>query len=571
MMRDLLRLLRLLGPGWRWQALGVLLGVLVVLSNVALLALSGWFIAAMGLAGLGLIRIEYFLPAAAIRALAIVRALGRYLERLVTHEATFRLLANLRVWFYRHLEPLAPAGLQAHRSGDLMSRIRADIDSLDNVYLRVLAPSVTAVVSVALIVLFLGHFSWGAALADLTGLLLVGLALPLIAFRLSRKTGAEAVAARGALRADLADTLRGFEELLVFGAMERQIGRHKAAYARLATLQKRETGVEASAASAALFVVQSTMLAAFALVVPLAALHAMPSADIAMIVLLVLASFDAVSGQPAAYRALGETLAAARRLFEIADLPPPVAEPAREAPLPGRFDLRFSHVSLRYAPDAAWALRDISFTIPQGSALGVIGPTGSGKTSMLHALLRFWEVQEGTITLGGVPISALSGEQMRGLCTVIAQQTHLFNTSITENLRIAKPDATEAEMRAALADAGIAEEVDAMPQGLATMVGEFGTALSGGQARRIAIARAFLKDAPILLLDEPTEGLDAQSERIVLAALARLMQGRTTLLITHRRQALRGIDRILELNGGALRSHPSAEATGLSGSTPTLP
>jgi ATP-binding cassette subfamily C protein CydC len=570
MMRDLLRLLRLLGPGWRWQALGVLLGVLVVLSNVALLALSGWFIAAMGLAGLGLIRIEYFLPAAAIRALAIIRALGRYLERLVTHEATFRLLSDLRVWFYRHLEPLAPAGLQAQRAGDLMSRIRADIDSLDNFYLRVLAPSVTAVISVVLIVLFLARFSLGAALADLTGLLLVGVALPLIAFRLSRKTGAEAVAARGALRADLADTLRGFEELQVFGAMERQIGRHQAAYARLAQLQKRETGLEATAAGTSLIIVQSTMLAAFVLVVPLA-LHALPAPDIAMIVLLVLASFDAVSGQPAAYRALGETLAAARRLFEIADLPQPVAEPAREGPLPGRFDLRFSHVSLRYAPDAAWALRDVSFTIPQGSALGVIGPTGSGKSSLLNALLRFWEFEEGTITLGGVPIRQLSGEQARGLCTVIAQQTHLFNTSITENLRIAKPDATEAEMRAALGDAGILEEVEAMPQGLATMVGEFGTALSGGQARRIAIARAFLKGAPILLLDEPTEGLDAAAERNVLAALARLMRGRTTLLITHRPQALRGIDRILELNAGALRSHSSEEATSLSSSAPTVP
>ena len=200
-MRDLLRLLRLLGGSWRWQAAGFLLGIIVVLTNVGLLALSGWFIAAMGLASLGLLRIEYFLPAAAIRALAIIRTVGRYLERLVTHEATFRLLSELRVWFYTHLEPLAPAGLQHHRSGDLLSRIRADIDSLDNFYLRVLAPTVTAVVCVILMVLFVARLSGGIALVDLSGLLLVGLALPLAAFRAGRGPGRDAVALRGELRA----------------------------------------------------------------------------------------------------------------------------------------------------------------------------------------------------------------------------------------------------------------------------------------------------------------------------------------------------------------------------------
>jgi ATP-binding cassette subfamily C protein CydC len=551
-MRDLLRLLRLMGGSWRWQAAGILLGIIVILSNVGLLALSGWFIAAMGLAGLGLLRVEYFLPAAAIRALAIIRTVGRYLERLTTHEATFRLLSELRVWFYEHLEPLAPARLQAHRAGDLLSRIRADIDSLDNFYLRVLAPSITALLAVMLMVLFLLRFSAGVAFADLAGLVFVGLALPLAAYRLGRKPGQEAVARRGMLRAEIADTIRGFEELVVFGALERQTARHHDAYDALIAAQWRETRIEAAAAGATLLVVQLTMLAALLISIPLAMQNVIPGPDIAMIGLLVLASFDAVSGLPGAYRALGETLAAARRIFEIVDTKPAVAEPAEEASLPTRFDLEFCHVGMRYREGEPWALDDISLTIPQGGSLGIMGPTGSGKTSLGNVILRFWDFQMGDVLVGGVPISDLAGETVRGYCAVIAQQTHLFNTSIRENLRLARAEASEVELQAALSDAGILDEVLAMPEGLDTMVGEAGTRLSGGEARRIAIARAFLKNAPILILDEPTEGLDAVSERIVVDALARLMRGRTTLLITHRTQALRYVDRILTLERGKI-------------------
>ena len=549
-MRDLWRLLRLLRGNWHWQAAGILLGILVVIANVGLLALSGWFIAAMGLAGLGLLRLEYFLPAAAIRAFAIIRTVGRYLERLTTHEATFRLLSELRVWFYIHLEPLAPARLQVHRAGDLLSRIRADIDSLDNFYLRVLAPSVTAVACVILMVLFLSAFSLGAALADLAGLLIVGAALPLAAFLLGRRPGEAAVMRRGLLRAEIADTIRGFEELQVFGALGRQTSGHIAAYDALAGFERRQTQIEATAASATLCVVQCTMLAAFIVAIPLAVQRTLSGPDIAMIVLLVLGSFDAVSGLPEAYRALGDTLAAARRIFEIVDAEPAIEEPAREAAHPVRFDIELDHVGLRYAVDGPWALDDISLRIPAGGSLGIVGPTGSGKTSIANLLLRFWDFQTGNIRVGGVSIRDLTGETMRGLCAVVAQQTHLFNTSIRENLRLARPEATDAEMLAALEDAGILDEVQAMPDALDTMVGEAGTRLSGGQARRIGIARAFMKDAPILILDEPTEGLDARSERVVIDALARLMPGRTTLLITHRPQALRDLDRVCRMENG---------------------
>jgi ATP-binding cassette, subfamily C, bacterial CydC len=553
-MKDFWRLLRLFDGSWRWILAGIGLMVLVILANVGLLALSGWFIAAMALAGLGTHRIEYFLPAAAIRGLAVIRTGGRYLERLISHEATFRLLARLRVWFYQHLEPLAPARLQYYRGGDLLSRIRADIDSLDNVYLRVLAPSATAVITVLLMMPFLAWFSPHVAAANFAGLVLAGVVVPLIALSRSRAPGAQAVALRGTLRADIADSMRGFGELLVYQALDSKLALLERTSAALIARQRSEARINGVSSTLILLIAQLSLWVSLIIALPLVGRRVLTGPDFAMIGLFVLASFDAVSTLPAAYNALGQTLAAARRIFEIIDTQPAVREPDRDVLPPAQFDLRVSKLNMRYAETQAWALEDISFVIPEGGCLAVIGQTGAGKTSLLNVLLRFWDFQEGTVQIGGMSLRELNGETIRGLCAVVAQQTHLFNTSIRENLALARPGATEDELHAALRDADILDEVMAMPEGLDTMVGEVGTRLSGGQARRIAIARAFLKNAPLLILDEPTEGLDAISERAVLDTIARLMRGRTTLLITHRPQALRHADAVLVLDQGKIRT-----------------
>ena len=548
-MRDLLRLLRLFRPYAWWMVAGIGLSTAVVLANVGLLALSGWFIAAMALAGLGGPTLDYFAPAAAIRGLAIIRTGGRYLERLVTHEATFRLLAELRVWFYEHLEPLAPAGLQAYRGGDLLSRIRADIDSLDNLYLRVIAPTIAAGLAIA----FLALFSPPVALVDAGALLLAGVALPLLAQRLGREPGRRTVAIRADLRSAVSDTGRGLGELVVCQADARQGALVAGLAASLLGEQRRQARVAATSAALSGLAAQLAMWGSVVVAMPAVAARTLPGPDLAMIALFVLAGFEAVGPLPLAFQTLGETLAAARRIFAVVDAEPAVREPEREAAAPRRFDLSMRALRMRYAPDAPWALDGLDLTVPQGGSLGIVGPTGSGKTSLLNVLLRFWDYEGGAIAIGGVPLRALRGDTVRGLCAVVAQHTHLFNTSVRANLLLARPDADEATLLDALRDANVHDEVMALPDGLDTLVGETGTRLSGGQARRLAIARALLKDAPILILDEPTEDLDAASEHAVLRALAVLMRGRTTLLITHRPQALRHVDDVVTFSRGRVR------------------
>ena len=549
-MRDVLRLMRLFRPYAPWMMVGVLANVAVVLANVGLLALSGWFITAMGMAGLGLMTLNYFTPAAAIRGLAVLRTVGRYVERLVTHEATFRLIAALRVWFYRHLEPLAPARLQHYRGGDLLSRIRADIDSLDNLYLRVLAPTAAAAVSALAMVTFMARFSGAVALLDAAGLAAAGVALPLAARRLGHGPGGRAVAIRAALRSTVADGVRGLAELDVFGA----VAAHGVRVAEQggALMNEGRQLARLSAVTSALsgLVAQMTLWSALVLAIPLIRSGALPGPDLAMVALFVLASFDAVAPLPLAFGALGETMAAARRIFEIVDAAPAVRDPARPAPAPCRFDIRMRGLHMRYRDDVPWALDGIDLEVPEGGSLAIVGETGAGKTSLLNVLLRFWDYQEGTVEIGGVSLRNLSGATVRSLCAVVAQETHLFNASVRDNLLLARPGASADQLRCALRDAGILDEIEALPRGLDTIVGETGTRFSGGQARRIAIARALLKDAPILILDEPTEGLDAATEQAVLHALDRLMRGRTTLFVTHRPQALRHVNAVVRLNGG---------------------
>jgi ATP-binding cassette subfamily C protein CydC len=548
--RELRWLLALTRPYLGWMLAGAGLATLVILSNVALLAVSGWFITAMAISGLTGAVINYLTPAAAIRGLAISRTVGRYLERLVTHEATFKLLAGLRQWFFEHLEPLAPARLQYLQGGDLLSRIRADIDSLENAYLRIFSPTLAALLASLLMVIFLLFWSPAIALANLVGLILAGVVLPFITLKLGLHSGKAIVEARADLRQRTSETLRGMAELTLYGNPSRRMAEIQTENTALITPQRQQNRIDAMVSAASGLVSQLTWLGVVVLAIGLVQSGALNGPELVMLAFFAMASFEAVAALPVAFRAYGETFNAAKRILDLVDAKPAVTEPTQPQPAPLSYEIQFNNVSLRYPGAAKNALSGLSFNLPQGQKLALRGASGSGKTSITQILLKFWDFEDGTISLGGQNLRDLSGDTVRSLCAVVSQQVHLFNTSIAANLFLAKPNATKDELFEACRAAAILDEILALPDGFDTLVGEAATHLSGGQIRRIAIARALLKNAPILILDEPTEGLDARTEEIVTTALERLLVDRTAIIITHRPKLLTLADQILTLDRG---------------------
>ena len=535
---DLVRLWRLFRPHRRWMMGGAAVALLALLANVGLLALSGWFVSAMAIAGAAGAVLNYFTPAAVIRALAITRTGGRYAERLLTHEATFRLLARLRVWFYVRLEPLAPARLQQFRAADLLSRIQADIDTLNQVYLRLFVPLVVGAAAVVLIAVAMAWFSVVVAASTLLLLFAAAILLPAWTRRQGAEPGAQALHLRAAMRSTVADALAGSAELRVYAGeaawharVQQQSGDLLARQRRLSDLAGRSIGAVGLAANLALWL---AVIGTF----PKVEAGRMAPADLAMLALLALAAFEAVAPLPVALQLLGEMLAAARRIFAVVDAKPQVGTPAGPSPQPRDASITFDVVCMRYALDNPWALHGLTVDIKSGGRLAIVGASGAGKSSLVNVLARFWDYEEGSVRLGGHELRSYTPDAACALLAVVSQDAYIFNGTLLDNLLLAKPDAQECEVVAACRAAQIHDFIMGLADGYMTQLGEGGMRFSGGQARRVAIARALLKDAPILLLDEPTEGLDVATERSLFDTLRSAMKGRTVLLITHRLGAL---------------------------------
>ena len=554
----LLRLLGLFRPWWAWLLAGMTLSLLTVLANVTLMAVSGWFIASMALTGIAGISINYFAPAAIIRACAIIRAVGRYAERLLTHSATLRLLSGLRVWFYQRLEPLAPARLQDYRSGDLFSRIRADIDTLDNFYLKLLVPTVVALIASLMFVLFLLQYSPALALLEAALLLFAGVLLPWLIATLSADAGRQMVETRAQLRIAAIDGLQGMGELLVYGAADDHRTRLAALSQQLATQQQRLSRSAGLAQAGVTLSANLAMLGVMMLAIPMIHADALPPVNLAMLALFTLASFEAVLPLPMAFQTLAETIAAARRIFAIVDARPAVSDPPRPVQ-PGADNYLSVHkLRFRYHPDTTAVLRDISFVLPPGHKLAIIGPSGSGKSTLLQLLLRFYHPESGQISIGSTALTECSGESIRERFALVSQHSHLFNASIRNNLLLANPQADRQALQQVCDQADLSEFIASLPDGYDTLVGEAGLKLSGGQARRLSIARALLKHAPILLLDEPGEGLDASTERRLMRAITEQLPATTSLiLVTHRLASLQQMDQILMLSNGRIEQRGS--------------
>lgn len=528
--------------------LSLLLGSLAVGSAVGLMAVSGWLISRASEQP----PVLYLMVAVtATRAFGLGRPVFRYAERLVSHDAVLRMLAEMRVAVYRGLERIAPAGLRQTRRGDLLSRLVADVDALQDYWLRWLLPAGVAVVAGAGAV---GFTTWllpeaGAVLA--VGLLLAGVAVPLISGAVARRAERQLAPARGALATHVVDLLCGTAELTVAGALKGRGARTREADRQLTSIASRGAAATALGGGLSALVCGLTVVCAAFAGVQAVRDGRLDGVSLAVVVLTPLAAFEAVTGLPSAVQYRQRVRRSAERVYEVLDAPVPVHEPDRAAAPPATaFPLAVRGLGARYAGQERDALGGFDLTLTAGKRIAVVGTSGSGKTTLAQVLLRFLDVREGKYTIGGVDASALDGDAVRRFVGLCAQDAHLFDSSVRENLRLARTEATEDELRQALAKARLLEWVDTLPDGLDTLVGEHGAQLSGGQRQRLALARALLADFSVLVLDEPAEHLDLATADALTADLLVATEGRTTVLITHRLQGLEAVDEIVVLEAG---------------------
>ncbi|MFF0505656.1 thiol reductant ABC exporter subunit CydD [Streptomyces fimicarius] len=538
--------------------LALLLGSLAVGSAVGLMAVSGWLISRASEQP----PVMYLMMAVtATRAFGIGRAVFRYAERLVSHDAVLKLLADLRVSFYRGLERIAPAGLRTTRRGDLLSRLVADVDALQDYWLRWLLPAGTALVVGTAAAGFTGWLLPEAGVILAVGLLVAGVGVPLVSGACARRTERQLAPARAALATRVADLLGSTAELTVAGALPARQARLRTADRLLTRIASRAAAATALGGGLSALVCGLTVVAAAAVAVPAVHDGRLSGVALAVVVLTPLAAFEAVTGLPLAVQYRQRVARSAERVFEVLDAPVPVREPESPAEEPAApFPLEVRGLSARYPGAARDALSSLDLTLTPGRRIAVVGLSGSGKTTLAQVLLRFLDASSGTYRLGGVEAAALESDTVRRSVGLCAQDAHVFDSTIRENLRLARPGATDPELRDALSRARLLEWVAALPQGLDTPVGEHGARLSGGQRQRLALARALLADFPVLVLDEPAEHLDLPTADALTADLLDATRGRATVLITHRLTGLEAVDEVLVLDAGrVVQRGPYAE------------
>ncbi|MFI6723067.1 thiol reductant ABC exporter subunit CydD [Streptomyces atratus] len=529
-------------------ALALLLGSLALASAVGLMAVSGWLISRASEQP----PVLYLMVAVtATRAFGLGRAVFRYAERLVSHDAVLKMLAELRVAVYRGLERIAPAGLRRTRRGDLLSRLVADVDALQDYWLRWLLPVGTAVVVGAATAGFIGWLLPAAGVVLAAGLLLAGAGVPLVSGACSRHAERQLAPARADLATRITDLLGGTAELTVAGALPARSERTREADGVLTRIAARAATATALGGGLIALIGGLTVVATALVALPAVYDGRLAGVELAVVVLTPLAAFEAVTGLPLAVQYRQRVKRSAERVYEVLDAPLPVHEPGSPAETPGSpFPLEVRGLSARYAQAERDALDSVDLRLTAGRRIAVVGPSGSGKTTLAQVLLRFLDARAGTYRIGGVDASALEGDTVRQFVGLCAQDAHIFDSSIRENLRLARTGATDEELRAALDRARLLDWAEALPDGLDTLVGEHGARLSGGQRQRLALARAILADFPVLVLDEPAEHLDLATADALTADLLAATRGRTTVLITHRLQGLEAVDEVVVLDAG---------------------
>lgn len=531
--------------------LGVVLAIVTLLASIGLLTLSGWFLSASAVVGVaGIYSFNYMLPAAGVRGAAIIRTAGRYFERLVSHDATFRVLQHLRVFTFSKLLPLSPAGLARFRQGELLNRVVADVDTLDHLYLRVISPLIGALVVIVVVTTGLSILDVTLALT-LGGIMLVTLlVLPPLFYRAGKPAGESITQMRGQYRQQLTAWLQGQAELMLFSASDRYRKQLEKTEQRWQDAQRRQAELTALSQALMLLIGGVAVVAMLWLTSAGVGGNSQPGALIALFVFCALAAFEALAPVTGAFQHLGQVIASARRITQITGQQPEVTFAAGEGQAFGQVSLTLNQVTFSYPQQPSPALENISLQVGAGEHIAILGRTGCGKSTLLQLLTRAWDPANGEILLNDQPLTRLNEATLRQAMSVVPQRVHLFSATLRDNLSLAAPGASDIQLMKALERVGLEKLLE--DSGLNAWLGEGGRQLSGGELRRLAIARALLHDAPLMLLDEPTEGLDATTESQILDLLAEVMRKKTVLMVTHRLRGLARFNRIIVMDNGKI-------------------
>ena len=531
--------------GHKLQFAGALaLAIATIATGIGLMSTSGYLISR---AAQRPMLVDLFVVTAAVRFFGISRAVVRYAERVVSHDFTFRILSVMRTRLYRKLDSLSLAWMMGRRSGDLLASLVGNVDTLQNVFLRILSPAVTAFVISGLTYAGLWFVDPGLATATLVFLALSGIAVPLLATRLAKGEGSKDVALKAGLKAYFVDRLMGLQDLIWLGQKQKTAEEVAVIQQQSDTIHRRNAGLSGMLEGLHSLGAHLGMFAVLVLAIPLVLAGNIPGVMLAMLTLGVLSSFEAVQNLGNAFLHLEDYQESAARIHSITESPREQVEPPRNREVPKQYDLIFENVSFSYEAEFI-SLQDISFTITQQSKIAIVGPTGSGKSTLVNLMLRFWDPQAGKILLHDSDIRHFDVEELRSLFAVVSQDAYIFNRSLRENLLIADPSANDQQLREVLEKTGLGafgENLDLTP-------GNFGTRLSGGERRLLALARALLKDAPIWILDEPTANLDVKTERKILDTIRATADGRTVIMITHRLLDMEKMDQILVMHRGQI-------------------
>ncbi len=544
---------------WRkhgWQlGLGIVLAVITLLASVGLLSLSGWFLAASAMAGsAGIYSFNYMLPAAGVRGAAVLRTVARYLERIVSHNATFKVLKHLRVTVFSQIYPLSPGGTQQFRQGDLLNRFVGDVETLDHLYLRVISPLIGALCVIAVVGVGLSYINPAAALSVVGVMMAIVILFPPLFFRLGKPAGEKIAALSSSYRQQLTHWLSAMAELAIYPpqhSWHNTLSRTEASWLKTQYYQQR---LNALAQSLVIFFAGVTVI--LVLIVMLSTTEKQQAtADSALLVFCVLAAFEALGPVATAFLHLSEVTIAAERLGQLTAQKPAVTFPveATVSAVESSPALVLKHTTFRYASDAPLVLTGIDLTLPAAQKVALLGTTGCGKTTLLQLITRAWDPSEGSIEIAGNPLTDYTEQQLRQLMTVVSQRVAIFNQTLRENLLIAAPEASDEQLIRSLNDVGLANLLSGA--GLDSWLGEGGRTLSGGEQRRLAVARALLHNSELWLLDEPLEGLDAATEHQILQLLKQVTANKTVLMVTHRLTGIEAMDMIYIMDNGKIIEH----------------